>query len=152
MPIPNPTPVTPGACTVYWLSDLTVCATEINATLRPSDGTHVIANNKLKKNQPSIATATNPTAKALVDSILALVQTLAKSAVPPTQVSIHEADPLEPIPLNAWFPAPNGKISTWSCPDLYKLVTPPTPTVANPLYNPQAAAVYESVLAFFGAT
>jgi hypothetical protein len=42
MPITNPTPITPGACGIYWVTDLTISNPLFSAILRPSDGISVL--------------------------------------------------------------------------------------------------------------
>jgi hypothetical protein len=137
MPIPNPNPITPGPCSQLWLCSLNVTGRRIVATLRPSDGTHLIGNSNLAVTKV-VSVVENASAKALADSIFAVLQEVSGSKTLPLSVQIPNAEPNQPIAVTATF----ATGEPYRCADLMAIAAA----------NPMVEAVYEQTLAFFGAT
>jgi len=131
--IPNPSPITPGPCGQYWVSSLTLSNPLFSATLRPSDGPHVLGNPALAK-RITADTTKDAVAAAAVASVFDQVARLSGKSAAVAVVTVSEADPLGPVQVLAVF----ADKSTYRIADLFAMLAD----------DAAVAAAYGEVMAF----
>ena len=154
MAITNTTPVTPGAANIYWIffaefqpavpavaavpaTDTTpavaavpAVAAFLRANMAPSDGKYLIGNQSLTKYIHDGSDA----AVALVNALLAAVQTASGKTSAVTKVDVFAGDPLKPVILVAHL----ADKTVYRINDLFAALAA----------NSAMAAVYQSIVAF----
>ena len=97
MAITNTTPITVGSPNIYWVTQLTLQPTTVQATLVPSDGTYLIGNPSLQKR------VLDKTTPAIIGEVYTALQTITSKTSLPVFVNIIAQDPTKPIQLVANF-------------------------------------------------